>query len=87
MSGSEKGMMGRSSAGTMTFWVIMLGNPEVDDVFLNTPSPRTGSGADKRGTPTLRGGARTTAKAAVAGSGGGPVCRFLERMRRWCDGE
>ena len=56
MSGSEKGMMGRSSAGTMTFWVIMLGNPEVDDVFLNTPSPRTGSGADKRGTPTLRGG-------------------------------
>lgn len=36
MSGSEKGTMGRSSAGTMTFWVIMLGSPEVDDVFLNT---------------------------------------------------
>jgi hypothetical protein len=29
----REGMTGRSSAGTMTFWVIMLGNREVDVYF------------------------------------------------------
>ena len=76
-------MMGWKAAGRMTFWVIRKGNPEVERWFLHTPSPKIGRGTGVRGVPVPVAGAGTMAQAAFARSGGGPVYKYWERMRRW----
>ena len=79
--------LGLRAAGRMTFWVIRQGNPEVNVLFLNTPSPKIGRGTGVGGVLVPEARASAAAYAVVAGSGAGPVYMYCERMRRWCDGE